>query len=214
MTAQGRIKWAARAFGKHLFAMTSAGVDSALMIDSLDKSGLRIPVLHINTGFLPKETLSFRDKLQHEYGFQLYEYGPSKAQVADVKELKLWDGDLELYSKITKLEPLTRAIKELEVKALLTGVRSDQTANRAKLSYIGLGNDGEIRINPFLDWSKAKVSRYIEANKLPRNNLYKKGFESVGDRHNTRPGKGRSGREVMECGLHVINGVALRRASA
>jgi phosphoadenosine phosphosulfate reductase len=213
LSATERIAWAGRTFNSSLYALTSAGVDSALLLDHIAKSQQSVPVIHINTGFLPKETVAFRDSLQQRYGFQLYEFGPDKKHIKDITAQKLWEADLSAYSKVTKLEPMSRAINKLGVRALLTGVRGDQTPNRATLGYIGQGNDGELRINPFIDWSQAQVAAYISSNNLPRNPLYDQGFESVGDWHTTRPGKNRNGRTVMECGLHMVNGRLVRQNS-
>jgi phosphoadenosine phosphosulfate reductase len=201
-----RIIWSYNLFGDDLYALTSAGVDSALLLEDIYKSKNKITVLNINTGFLPSETLKFRDKLQKNYGFKLIDFGPTKKEISDINNLKLWDQNLELYSHITKLDPLTRAIKELNIKALLTGIRSGQTENRSKLNVVGLGNDGELRIRPFIDWTEERVDEYFKLNKLPRNSLYKKGFGSVGDIHTTKVGSKREGRKVMECGLHIENG--------
>jgi phosphoadenosine phosphosulfate reductase len=213
VSAADRIDWAKQTFTAGLYGLTSAGIDSALLLDHVAQSKYSIPIIHINTGFLPKETMTFLDSLQKRYGFKLHEFGPSKKQIKDIAAEKLWEVDLRLYSKITKLQPLSEAINKLGVKALLTGVRSDQTENRASLDYIGIGNDGEFRINPLLDWSQAQVEDYINSCGLPRNPLYKKGFESVGDWHTTKPGKKRDGRIVMECGLHMVNGRLVRQTS-
>ena len=206
MSVSERIRWAVDTFGDGLFAMTSAGTDSAVLLHQIAELGITIPVIHINTGFLPPETLAFRDSLQQRYGFRLHEYGPSRAQIADIELLRLWDGDMDLYSKLTKLDPLSKAIAELKVTALLTGVRADQTANRANLSYVGPGNDGEVRIRPLINWDKQQVETYIAKHRLPRNSLYEKGYESTGDQHLTAPGADRSGRVVMECGMHMVGG--------
>lgn len=201
-----RIKWGYQNFGNQLFALTSAGIDSTLMINFISNTGRTIDAIFINTSFLHPETLIFRDALVDRYNVKIHEFGPSKSEVKLISELKLWDGDPKEYSKITKLQPLQKAIKQLNISALLTGVRSDQTDNRANLNFIGFGNDNEIRINPFLDWSSEKVKQYFEENNLIRHPLYFEGYESVGDIHSTVAGKDRNGRNVMECGLHVENG--------
>lgn len=205
-----RILWTKETFNNGLYALSSGGIDSALLLDHIHKSKQQIPVLHINTGFLPKETIKFMQALKKKYGFKLIEFSPSKEQIAEITLLRLWDGDLDLYSKLTKVEPMSRAVNELGVIALLTAVRADQTKNRATLSYVGYGNDGELRIRPFIDWTKKEVNNYIDKNKLPRNPLYKKGFESVGDVYTTMPGLDRNGRLLMECGIHVANGEPLK----
>lgn len=155
---------------------------------------------------MPPETLAFRDALQQTYGFTLHEFSPTTEQIADVEYLRLWDGDMELYSKLTKLDPLPKAIKELRATALLTGVRRDQTPNRATLGYLGRGGAGEVRVHPLIDWDKQQIDAYIDTHALPRNLLYTQGYGSVGDVHATKPGADRAGRTVIECGIHVPGG--------
>lgn len=213
LTAIERIEWAIHTFNSSLFALTSAGVDSALLMDHIAQTKHLVPVIHINTGFLPKETLAFRDNLKKRYTLQIHEFGPTDKQIKAMNDAKLWETDRNLYSKLTKLDPLQQAIDKLKVKALLTGVRGDQTSNRATLGYIDEGNDGELRINPFIDWSKSQVENYINSHNLPRNPLYHKGYESVGDWHTTKPGKNRNGRLIMECGLHLVNGKLVRQST-
>jgi phosphoadenosine phosphosulfate reductase len=210
ISATERIEWALNTFKLGLFAMTSAGIDSALMINHLKNASQYIPVIHINTGFLPEETIEFSSDLEKMYGHTFFEFGPSDKEITDIKELHLWDGDLAEYSRITKLKPLKKAIKDLGVKALLTGIRGDQTVNRSSLRVVEFGNNNEIRINPFIDWTQEMVDDYISRNKLPRNPLYKKGFGSAGDINTTQAGSSRNGRKVMECGLHVKNGKLVR----
>ncbi len=207
-----RIKWAVDTFGDGLYATTSAGADSAVMLHQIEGAGELVSVVHVNTGFLPPETIDFRDVLKRRYGFVLHEFGPSKELIADIELLRLWDGDMELYSKLTRLDPLAAAVKELEITAFMVGVRADQTENRAHLGFVGRGREGEIRVHPLLDWDKARIDQYIDEHTLPRNPLYYQGYESIGDQHLTMPGSGRSGRTVMECGINVADGKVVTNA--
>ena len=201
--ATQRISWAVDSFGDKLFCLSSAGIDSALILDLIAKSGHSIPIIHINTGFLDDKTLVFRDMLIRQYGLKLYEFGPTTKQIDEIKKQRLWDHDLAEYLRITKLDPLSEAIKELGASALISGVRADQTANRGTLKIIGEGNDGELRVHPVLDWSRYKVNAYIKSEGLLRHPLYAVGFNSLGDKQMTIPAASRTGRAVMECGIHV-----------
>lgn len=206
MSANERIVYFSRNFNDGLFALTSAGIDAALLLDHIYKLKLDIPVIHINTGFLPVETIQHKQNLVKRYKLKLLEYGPSFEIIKNIELLRLWDGDEQLYSKLSKQDPLANAIRALKVRALITGVRSDQTAQRAKLDIIGYGNNNELRLRPFIDWDKEQVENYFTDNNLPRHPLFFKGFGSVGDYHSTKPGTGRSGRAIMECGIHVSEG--------
>jgi len=211
LTALERISWAYNQLGDGLFALTSAGVDSALMVEHVAKSNLPISFIFLNTGFLPKETLVFKDELTSKYGVQILEVGPSQEEIEIIRHKNLWETDLETYTRITKLEPLSRAIEEYGITGLLSAVRSDQTENRSSLNIIGTGNDGELRINPFLDWSQPMIDAYFTEQKLPRNSLFSKGYGSVEDAHTMKPGANRQGRARMECGLHLVDGKLVRQ---
>jgi phosphoadenosine phosphosulfate reductase len=204
-----RIKWAEQTFGDNLYALTSAGVDSALILDHIAQTGTSVPIIHINTGFLPQATLDFRDTLEQLYDLTIYEVGPTEAEIDEINKLELWDTDPTAYSKKTKLQPLSRVIDSFHIQGLLTAVRSDQTDNRATLDIVGYGSDNELRIRPFIDWSNEQVNDYIESHGLPRNALYAHGFDSVADTQTTKRGKGRNGRALLECGLHVEGGTPI-----
>jgi phosphoadenylyl-sulfate reductase (thioredoxin) len=82
------------------------------------------------------------------------------------------------------------------------------------ISKIELDQDhgGLIKVNPIADWSTEQVWDYIVKNKVPYNELYDKGYASIGCAPCTRPVKSgedeRAGRwwwekgSVKECGLH------------
>jgi phosphoadenosine phosphosulfate reductase len=211
LSASERIKWAVDTFPIGLYALTSAGIDSALTLDHIAKAAddnQPIPVIHINTGFLPRGTLPYLESLQKRYGFQLHQFGPTDKQIEHISDRELWNIDEAQYRRITKLNPLKRAIGELSVTALISGIRRDQTSNRADLGYIGRGNDGEIRVHPFINWSNAAVNRYIVAHELPHHPLYKRGFDTIDDW--TLMGLGE---EKKECGIHLETIDIVERAS-
>jgi len=74
-----------------------------------------------------------------------------------------------------------------------------------------LQDDGLLKINPLLNWTKADVKRYMEENNLPSHPLLDKGYRSVGCAPCTvaigvnddeRAGRWQ-GRSKIECGLHT-----------
>src|ERR1700733_10949402 len=90
-----RIEWAAQTFGVGLYALTSAGVDSALLLHHLQRfrqqSGIKIPVIHLNTGFQFSQTLAFRDELERRFDLTIHEFGPNQAQINELRRQRLWD---------------------------------------------------------------------------------------------------------------------------
>lgn len=201
------IRWAYDKFKPNLFALSSFGADSAAMFNLLEKAGINIPVLTIDTGFWFEETHLFKNEMIKRYSLEVSTYSPAKEDIEEIKKDRLWEKDIDEYHEITRIIPLNRAIKELDIKALISGVRGGQTENRSKLNTVGIGKANELRIHPILEWSEEDVSNLFEKENLPRHLLYSQGYDSVGDYTTTTPGAGRHGRSAMgtclECGIHL-----------
>jgi phosphoadenosine phosphosulfate reductase len=203
------IRWAQRRFGGSLYAASSFGADSALLLGAIDSIGTSTPVLTIDTGFWFPETHEFMEKLAREYSLDIRIFKPADEDISRIDKTFLWTEDIETYHKITKLEPMSRAVEQLDIRALLSGARGYQTANRSKMRHLEVGNDGEIRVYPFINWTPVEVERRFKRKRLPRHPLYELGYESIGDWTVTRPGTGRKGRNLgikSECGLHMLHG--------
>ena len=118
--------------------------------------------------------------------------------------------DRKLCCGIRKVEPLNRALKELD--GWMTGLRREQAVTRTDVRKVEIDkNHGAIiKINPLVDWSHKQVWDYIRENNLPYNKLHDQGYPSIGCTHCTRrvapgedPRAGRwSGSDKIECGLH------------
>jgi phosphoadenosine phosphosulfate reductase len=118
----------------------------------------------------------------------------------------LWETKPDLYLAIAKIEPLNRALLDLD--AWITGVRRDQSPTRANAPKLGWDATHELwKANPLADWSDEDCWTYIRERDLPYNALHDRGYESIGDTHSTVPGAGREGRwagtDRTECGLHT-----------
>jgi len=111
-----------------------------------------------------------------------------------------------------QVEPASRAYNEHNVRAIITGRRASQGADRASLQPLEVDSTGILKLNPFFAWSFAQVKAYIDEHNVPRNALLSKGYKSVGDWHSTQPASadgdageraGRwAGKAKTECGLH------------
>ena len=96
------------------------------------------------------------------------------------------------------------------MKAVITGRRASQGADRASLQPLEVDTTGLLKLNPLFAWDFNQVQSYITANNVPRNELLDQGYRSVGDWHSTvkvqngeseRAGRW-AGTEKTECGLH------------
>jgi len=122
-----------------------------------------------------------------------------------------WSGYGNLRHVRAENEELRRKLGELQ--AWISGIRRDQTLNRASAHKIEWDSKfGLVKINPIVDWDSKKVWRYIHKHNVPYNPLHDQGYPSIGCTHCTRaigpgedPRAGRwSGFSKNECGLHLI----------
>ena len=190
------IKQAYDKYGRDLYVLSGFGADVGALLSLIEKSGLRIPVVTIDTGFLFPETRLYKFTLQNKFGFRTITYGPYQDEIEQIAFDRLWEKDLDAYHQTVKIEPLKRAIDELGVRAFLQGVRADQARKVDGLGPGEKGQYGEERIYPLFDWNKEGVEGYLTQQNIPRNLLVYEGYETIGDWTTTVPGLGRSVRRL------------------
>ena len=163
-------------------------------------------VFAIDTHYLFPETYELWRTVEQRYGttVEVFE-GPSREDLAATHGGDLWERKPDLYLALAKVEPLVRALGDLD--AWITGIRRDQSPTRADAPKLGWDAAHEVwKANPLADWSDADCWAYIRERGIPYNALHDRGYDSIGDTHSTGPGAGREGRwagtDRMECGLH------------
>ncbi|MEX0920111.1 MAG: phosphoadenosine phosphosulfate reductase family protein [Candidatus Pacearchaeota archaeon] len=92
----------------------------------------------------------------------------------------------------SKINSFGKLIKKTGARAVITGVRRDESLLREDFDYLEWdGKFGVVRVHPFLDWTEEEMIGYVEKNKLPFNlNHYD-------------PNKGRL--QNKECGIHYFS---------
>ena len=127
---------------------------------------------------------------------------------------KLWESgsleDLDRYTQIRKVEPMQRALDELQATAWLAGLRRDQTDYRKNLRVIDRQGD-HFKLLPILEWNARDIYRYLTKHDLPYHPLFDQGYTTIGDWHSSRPltATDTSDRDTrfhglkQECGLHL-----------
>jgi len=210
-----------------LFQTTAFGLTGLAALDMISKISLDrhethlVPLIFLDTLYHFKETLALAQTAADNYLAPLHVYRPPQVETTEEFEAKygqkLWETDEDTYDYLVKVEPAQRAYKELGVKAVITGRRKSQGADRADLKAVELDSTGLIKINPLINWTFKQVKDYIDAENVPYNELLDKGYRSIGDWHSTAaPSAGEasaasdnaeragrwSGRSKSECGLH------------
>ena len=174
--------------------------EETVLLDMLFELEPKAQVFAIDTGYLFPETEKLWQEVERRYDTKILTFSP------DPIEDGLWEKNPDLYLAIAKIEPLNRALLDLD--CWITGIRRDQSPQRADAPKLGWDSKHELwKANPLADWTDEDCWTYIRERGLPYNPLHDQGYESIGDTHSTLPGKGREGRwagtERTECGLHT-----------
>ena len=213
--ALATIEWAAERFGPHLVLSTSFGIQAAVMLHLVTRVVPEIPVLWVDTGYLPAATHRFAAELTERLALNLRTYRAELSPARmEAMHGRLWesgeDDALNLYDRIRKVEPMQRALRELGATAWLAGLRAEQTTHRSGLLAVGK-QWGRYKVLPILRWATKDVHDYLRANDLPLHPLFHEGYATVGDWHSSRPmtatdeheRETRFGGLKEECGLHL-----------
>jgi phosphoadenosine phosphosulfate reductase len=215
-SAEERISWAAAEFPGRLVLSTSFGAQAAVMLSLASRVAPGLPVVMIDTGYLFPETYRFADELRARLDLDLRIYRAVESPAwLEARHGRLWEQGvkgIETYNRLTKVEPMRRALRELGARAWLAGLRRSQASTRERLPVVGR-QDGICKVHPIVDWTDRDVHRYLERHRLPYHPLWHQGYVSIGDRHTSRPLSGELTAEQTrffglkrECGLHEGSG--------
>jgi phosphoadenosine phosphosulfate reductase len=206
-TAQDVLAEALERFHPSLALACSFQKEESVLLDMLFELEPKARVFAIDTHYLFPETYELWREVERRYGTRIEVFeGPSAEELAATHGDRLWETKPDLYLAIAKVEPLNRALLDLD--CWITGVRRDQAPTRANAPKLGWDESHELwKANPLAEWSGDDCRAYIRERGLPYNALHDRGYESIGDTHSTIPGAGREGRwagtDKTECGLHV-----------
>jgi phosphoadenosine phosphosulfate reductase len=207
------LRWAFDKFGNVVAISSAFGVEGMAVIDIASRVRKDFRVFTLDTEFLFPETYNLMDQVERRYGIAIERVYPliSAEEQERVHGQALWTRNPDECCDLRKVEPLRRKLGEL--RAWITSIRRDQTAERASAGKIEWDEKfGLVKINPIADWSSKQVWQYIREHDVPFNPLHERNYPSIGCTHCTRavrPGEderaGRwSGLSKTECGLHII----------
>jgi phosphoadenosine phosphosulfate reductase len=200
LSAEEVIAFCLREFPGRVALACSFQKEESVLLDMLFGLEPNARVFAIDTHYLFPETYELWSEVERRYGTRIERFEGGRVEEG------LWETKPDLYLAIAKLEPLTRALLDLD--CWVTGIRREQAATRANASKLAWDEAHELwKANPLADWSADDCWTYIKERDLPYNALHDQGYASIGDTHSTTPGEGREGRwagtERTECGLHT-----------
>ena len=173
------IKEAYDRFGDKVGLAFTGGKDSSVLLDLTRRAfDGKIPfkVITIDTSAEFPEIREFIEKLKQAWGFDLLTYSNKEAIKAGYPIAK----DKADCCNALKTMPLKQSIKDLHLKAMMTGIRKDENEARANEVYFSKRKDPHhFRVHPILHFTEADIWSYIKLNNLPYCKLYEEGYRSI-----------------------------------
>lgn len=208
------IRWAVERYFPWLTMATAFGPEGCVILHYLAEIEPRVQVFNLDTGYQFKETLELRDRIARRYGIEVELKRPAQT-VAEYEAQHggpLYKRDPDRCCRERKISVLEAAT--VGMVAWMTGIRRDQSPDRAKAPIVGWDKKfGLVKINPLANWAKKDVWKLITDHDIPYNPLHDQGYTSIGCWPCTRSvmfgedeRAGRwSGTAKTECGLHVLS---------
>ncbi|MFG6449418.1 phosphoadenylyl-sulfate reductase [Roseateles sp. BYS180W] len=214
-TARRVLRQAHEQHGAGLLQSSSLGVEDMVITALLAQEGLPTDIATLDTGALHPQTLALLPAIEARWGRRVTVFAPAQEAVLsfvrDHGERAMYES-IELRKAccgVRKLEPLSRMLAARS--AWITGLRREQSANRADVPHVEPDGQGRDKINPLADWSWADVWHFVQTHDVPYNALHDEFMPSIGCAPCTRAiavGEDfRAGRwwweeSAKECGLH------------
>src|SRR5262245_24653169 len=209
------IAWAVEHYAPYLTMATAFGPEGCVILAMLAKIAPETYVFNLDTGYQFQETIDLRDRIAEKYGVEVDLLTPDLS----VPEYEALNGG-PLYRTNPNQCCFDRKIKTLQkasqvMHAWMSGIRRDQSADRAQASVVGWDKKfGLVKISPLANWTKKDVWKRITDESIPYNPLHDQGFPSIGcwpctravaeGETDERAGRW-SGMKKTECGLHSIS---------
>lgn len=167
----------------------------AVILHLATKEKPDIPVLWVDHGANLPETYRFAEKAKTILALNLRPFLPL---MTSAHWLALNDGQIPLpdeiekvesFSRIMKLEPFQRGMRELAPAVWITALRREQNPYRAVTLQRIMWDEkfNCLKVNPILEWTHVELDHYLNEHSLPNERTY------------YDPAKGD---EKHECGLH------------
>jgi len=200
------IKEAYALYGDSLVVANSLGKDSVLVWDLAKRVNPKIRGFIVTTRFKPLKTIEFMNEEVKRYPeLKVYQ---SDAEIPE----KLYETKPDKCCDVLKVEPVKRAIEDMDVKCWVTGLRCTEGRTRTDYKEVEERDKGLIKLNPILIWKEREVWQYLALYNVKTNPLYKEGYRSLGCWPCTKittDGNERAGRWLGtskcggECGIHT-----------
>jgi len=202
----GLIREAWEEYGERLVVADSLGKDSCAVWHLAQTVSPEIKGFIVTTRYKPRETREFMmSEVERCPTLRIFS---NDGPVPEDQYLTDPDG----CCNALKVEPVRRAIEEMNVGCWVTGLRCTEGRTRTDYREVEERDRGLVKLNPILLWLEREVWQYLALHQVPVNPLYARGFRSLGCEPCTRISSSkdeRGGRWIGtskcggECGIHT-----------
>ncbi|STW72604.1 phosphoadenylyl-sulfate reductase [Klebsiella michiganensis] len=165
LSAEARVAWALENLPGEYVLSSSFGIQAAVSLHLVNQVRPDIPVILTDTGYLFPETYQFIDELTDKLNLNLKIYrAKESAAWQEARYGKLWEQGvegIEKYNDINKVEPMNRALEELNAQTWFAGLRREQSGSRAHLPVLAIQR-GVFKVLPIIDWDNRTVYQYLQ----------------------------------------------------
>ncbi|KIN60811.1 Phosophoadenylyl-sulfate reductase [Sulfitobacter noctilucae] len=209
----------------NLALVSSFGAESVALLHLASRVKKDLPILFIDTEMLFPETLAYQRDVARKLGLTKITVIRGADIAAQDPDGTLHKTDPDACCALRKTAPLNAALQPFD--GWITGRKRFQSGTRAQLPHFETEERSDeagtrIKVNPLAFWQAEDVADYIAENNLPRHPLVAQGYPSIGCAPCTSkvaPGEDpRAGRwrdqSKDECGIHFIDGKAVRKGAS
>lgn len=184
------VSWAA-GLGGRTIVTTNFGPYEAVILRMAGAAQPDMDVVWVDSGYTTRQTYLFAEKLIKDLNLNIHVFNPLMSAARRDAIMGIPDVDDPRHEEFTnqvKLEPFSRAMREMAPDVWLTAVRRDQTAFRQGMEIVSQDKEGGvIKVAPVLEWNEIDMERYLHEHDLPNEKHYYDPTKVLGNR---------------ECGLH------------
>ncbi|MGO1625794.1 MAG: phosphoadenosine phosphosulfate reductase domain-containing protein [Halomonadaceae bacterium] len=188
---QALVEWAI-AQGKRPICTTNFRPFEAVILHMVTQEQPDIPIVWMDSGYNTQATYAFADALIKRLNLNVVSFVPQRTRA----HREALEGDFPgiddprhaAFTQEVKIEPFERALGEMRPDVWFTALRAEDTAERAKMQPVSLGDGGLLKVAPVLHWSAKQMHEYLVEHDLPNNFDY---FDPT------------KVEEKRECGLHL-----------
>jgi phosphoadenylyl-sulfate reductase (thioredoxin) len=149
-------------YGKSCVVSTNFGAESWAILHLATSVLPTISVVWVDTGCLTPETYRRAEVLTKKLNLNLKVYQPEMS-LARLEAIhgKACKTNERFFANILKVEPMKRALQDLNVRATVTGLRKDQLGLLCTVARPHTSKGNRRQVLPILNWSQQDVEEYL-----------------------------------------------------